>query len=83
MPLPRLLRGTLTSRPVPGGPTGTFVLPCRKLVFEYCERWQSSKGTRDFLTSEVVSLAQSNPSVEIVVRQRPGKHPVVRGFYRE
>ncbi|KDN53432.1 hypothetical protein K437DRAFT_253130 [Tilletiaria anomala UBC 951] len=95
----RLLRGTLFSRPGPAGqPAGSYVLPCRKIVLEYCPRGASSVGTRDFLTtpthkaprvaaaaiaaqSRIVQLAQEFPSVEVVIKEAPHKHPLARGFY--
>lgn len=54
----RLLRGSLSSRPGPGGPTGSYVLPCRKLVVEYCPHGESSRGTRNYLL-KATALARS------------------------
>ncbi|PWN49112.1 hypothetical protein IE53DRAFT_162387 [Violaceomyces palustris] len=79
--LPKILRGSLTTKISPGGTPGSFHLPCRKVVIEYCETNPSSKGTRDFLLSQCKDLAKRTPSTEFVVKQRPGKHPIVRGFY--
>ncbi|EPQ26848.1 uncharacterized protein PFL1_05483 [Pseudozyma flocculosa PF-1] len=79
----KILRGSLSTTPAPGaaGSPGSFHLPLRKLVIEYCESNPSSAGTRQFLRSTVPAWARSHPSVEVVVRQRPSLHPVLRGFY--
>lgn len=58
-----------------------FIPQCRKLVFEYCDRWPSSANTRTFLLNHLQSVAKENPHVELVVKQRNHKEPIVRGFY--
>lgn len=75
-------RNALSTRPNPGGPRGSFALPCRKLVIEYCEKSAASKGTRDYILQQAVALARSHPSLELVVLPRPQKAPLLRGFYR-
>lgn len=75
-----LMRGQLSSRPSNG--LAAFVPQCRKLVFEYCERWPSSANARTFLHNHLEEYARANPHVEFVVRERRHKQPIVRGFYR-
>jgi large subunit ribosomal protein L43 len=53
----------------------------RKLVFEYDNSGASSATTRTFLQSHLVELARENPHVEVVVRQRNQRQPIIRGFY--
>lgn len=74
-----ILRGSLKSYPSNGH--AAFVPQIRKLVIEYCDFWPSSQATRTFLQNHVEELAHKNPHVEIVVRQRPFKQPIARGFY--
>ena len=85
-----LLRASLRTTPSNGSPSSSsllssattpFILPCKKLVFEYCPSWGSNKGTIDFIAKDVEELAREYPSVEIVVRERRWKHPVLRAFY--
>lgn len=58
-----------------------FIPQCRKLVFEYCERSKSSARTRTWLLNSVEEIAKQNPHVEVVVKPRCFKEPIVRGFY--
>lgn len=81
--LPRLVRSALSTQPALGGASGTYSLPCRKVVVEYCEKSVASKGTRDFLLQNAAALARSYPSVEFVVMPRPQRAPILRGFYCE
>lgn len=78
----RAFRSALSTQPSPGGPRGSFTLPCRKLVIEYCEKSAASKGTRDYLLQNAAHLARTHPSTEIVVLPRPQRAPLLRGFYR-
>nr|GAT53619.1 predicted protein [Mycena chlorophos] len=78
MALP-LLRAQLNSSPANGHVA--FVPQIRKLVFEYCNDWPSSANTRTFLTRNLIAFARQNPHVEMVVKQRNRKEPIVRGFY--
>jgi hypothetical protein len=80
---PRIPRSALSTQPRLGGAAGTFAIPCRKVVVEYCEKSVASKGTRDYLLQQAVSIARAYPSVEFVVIPRPQKSPVLRGFYRK
>jgi hypothetical protein len=58
-----------------------FVPPLRKLVFEYDAAGAPSAHTRTFLLNRLEDVARANPHVELVVRERPQRQPVVRGFY--
>jgi len=58
-----------------------FIPQCRKVVFEYCDKWPSSANTRTFLLSHLQTVAKENPHVEFVVKQRNHKEPIARGFY--
>ena len=60
----------------------TFVPQIRKLVFEFAQNWSSSANTRTYLQNNLQTLARANPHVEVVVRQRNNRQPIVRGFYR-
>lgn len=79
--LSQVLRVPLSTRPPLGGSSGTFVLPCRKVVLEYCEKSVASKGMRDYILQQASSIARTHPSVEFVVAPRPQKSPLLRGFY--
>ena len=74
-----LFRAQLSSRLSNG--LVAFTPQIRKLVFEYCDKWASSANTRTYLHKFLEELASSNPHVEVVVRQRNQKQPIVRGFY--
>ena len=74
-----LLRAHLTSSPANGH--GSFIPQCRKVVFEYCNKWPSSANTRTYLKNHLEELARSNPHVELVVKPRPTHEPIIRGFY--
>lgn len=52
-------------------------------MFEFCERWPTSAPLRDVLSGGVETIASENPHVEVVLKKRMFKEPVVRGFYRE
>ncbi|KAG8982988.1 hypothetical protein FRB90_006379 [Tulasnella sp. 427] len=76
---PPIVRAALRSRGANGH--AAFVPQIRKLVFEYCDVRHSSGPLRNFLLDHVEKLAAKNPHVEIVVKQRPQRQPIVRGFY--
>ena len=76
---PSFARAALVSSPSNG--YTSFIPQIRKLVFEYCEVWPSSTHLRQYLYTRVEGLARDNPHVEFVVKQRPSKQPIVRGFY--
>ncbi|KAJ1658870.1 39S ribosomal protein L51, mitochondrial [Dispira simplex] len=61
---------------------GAFVYPCRKLVFNYCERGGSSRGMQEYLTSGLLEAwARDHPQVEVQVEPVPSRHPKIRGFF--
>lgn len=64
-----VLRRSLIAPLSNGGPSAAFVLPCKKLVVEYCETWGSNRGMQQFIQSSLVPLACANPSVELVLRR--------------
>jgi large subunit ribosomal protein L43 len=74
-----MLRGQLRSLPANG--YAAFTPQIRKLVFEFCQNWPSSANTRTYILNRLKPLARDNPHVEIVVKQRNHKEPIVRGFY--
>ncbi|KAF8610770.1 hypothetical protein BDV93DRAFT_484234 [Ceratobasidium sp. AG-I] len=78
-PCPPILRAALRTKPSNGH--GAFVPQLRKLVFEYCDTWSSSALLRSYLLRNTERLAEQNPHVEVVVRQRSFKPPIVRGIY--
>ncbi|KAH9927516.1 thioredoxin-like protein [Epithele typhae] len=51
------------------------------MVFEYCDTYTSSANFRTYIHNHLEGIARKNPHVEFVVKQRPNKEPVVRGFY--
>ena len=76
---PAINRRALASR----GSNGheSFIPQIRKLVFEYCDAWPSSANLRTYIYNHAEQLARANPHVEFVVKQRPSREPVIRGFY--
>lgn len=79
-PAKPILRARLGSKPS-NGFDAVFIPQARKLVFEYCDKWPSSANARTYLYKYLVPLAERHPHVEIVVKQRDHKEPIVRGFY--
>ncbi len=75
-----IFRAQLSSKQSNGH--ASFVPQVRKLVFEYSQNWASSANTRTYLQKTLQSLAHANPHVEVVVKQRNNRQPIVRGFYR-
>src|SRR5882757_2207970 len=75
-----ILRAQLSSKPSNGH--AAFVPQISKLVFEYSQNWSSSANTRTYLQRNLQVLARANPHVEVVVRQRSNRQPIVRGLYR-
>src|SRR6266404_5303969 len=76
----RIIRAHLTSKPANGH--AAFIPQIRKLVFEYSQNWASSTNTRTYLKNNLQTLARANPHVEVVIKQRGNRHPIIRGFYR-
>ncbi|KIK70383.1 hypothetical protein GYMLUDRAFT_149624 [Collybiopsis luxurians FD-317 M1] len=79
MPIAPIIRAKLGSSPANGH--ASFLPQIRKLVVEYCDKWPSSANTRSFLLNHIQQVAHQNPHVELVVRQRTQKEPILRGFY--
>ncbi|KAJ1794083.1 39S ribosomal protein L51, mitochondrial [Coemansia sp. RSA 2399] len=65
----------------PKNGVNSFVFPCRKIVFNYCERSGSSKSMMEYLQKEALDFAKENPQIEVIVQPRPSKHPLIRAFY--
>jgi len=74
-----IFRAALRSKPANGH--AAFVPQIKKLVFEYCDLRHSSGPLRGYLLKHAEALAEANPHVEIVVKRRPQRQPIVRGFY--
>ncbi|KAH9964559.1 thioredoxin-like protein [Russula dissimulans] len=72
----RILRARLSSNG-----HAAFVPQISKLVFEYSQNWSSSANTRAYLQRNLQALARANPHVQVVIRQRNNRQPIVRGFY--
>lgn len=52
------------------------------LVFTYCEHGGSSRYVREFISSgRIVDIARREPDVEILVKNRNGKHPFIEARY--
>jgi len=68
-------------RSIPANGHVAFVPQIRKLVFEYCDSWPTSANTRTYLSNHLEDLARQNPHVEVIVKQRNHKEPIIRGFY--
>ena len=55
----------------------------QKLTLVYCEHGGSSRTLREYVASgRVVDFARANPSVEVEVAVRNGRHPHVAAEYR-
>jgi large subunit ribosomal protein L43 len=77
----QILRGALKTKGANGA--SVFIPQCTKLVFEYCEAWATSFRTRTYIANNLSKVAAANPHVEMVLKHRPSKQPVVRGFYSQ
>jgi large subunit ribosomal protein L43 len=75
-----IFRAQLSSKQSNGH--AAFVPQIRKIVFEYAQNWPSSANTRTYLQNNLQKLARANPHVEVVVKQRNNRQPIIRGFYR-
>ncbi|KJX95534.1 mitochondrial 54S ribosomal protein MRPL51 [Zymoseptoria brevis] len=60
---------------------GAFILQCKRLDFHYCDWAGSSRGMNAFIKHRLAQFAAENPSIEVTVSPRPGKHPVIKGQY--
>ncbi|KAJ1951358.1 39S ribosomal protein L51, mitochondrial [Linderina macrospora] len=79
--LVRAEKDALIKATKPKNGVGAFVFPCRKMVFNYCERSGSSNSFKDYLQGAAVKFAKENPQIEVVVQPRPSRHPIIRAFY--
>jgi len=53
-----------------------------KLSLIYCEHGGSSRFLREFISSgRIIDYANQNPTVDVVVKTRNGKHPYMEGDY--
>ena len=80
-PTKPILRATLRSTPSNGH--DVFIPQIRKMIFEYCETWPTSSNMRTYLLNHLQDVARQNPYVEVVVKHRPHREPIVRGLYCE
>jgi hypothetical protein len=80
-PTKPILRASLRSLPSNGH--DAFIPQIRKMIFEYCETWPTSTNMRTYILNHLEDLARQNPYVEIVVKHRPHREPIVRGLYCE
>ena len=53
-----------------------------RLAFSHCEHSGSSRGARIFLQEYLTHFAKEHPHVEITTMVTPGRHPFVRGDYK-
>ncbi|QPG75636.1 hypothetical protein FOA43_002993 [Brettanomyces nanus] len=60
---------------------GLFILPCKQITITYCNFGGSSQGMRDFLRLKLTKFASQYPEVAFQVLDKPGFHPVIKGFY--
>ncbi|KAF7986233.1 hypothetical protein HWV62_38689 [Athelia sp. TMB] len=74
-----ILRAALRTKPSNGHEV--FIPQIRKMVFEYCETWPTSRNLRTYIQNHLEDVARQNPHVEIVVMPRPHREPIVRGMY--
>uniref|UniRef100_A0A0D6RAN4 Large ribosomal subunit protein mL43 n=2 Tax=Araucariaceae TaxID=25664 RepID=A0A0D6RAN4_ARACU len=54
----------------------------KKLVVRWCDWGGSSRGIRDFIQSQLPTFKQQNPQLEVFTVMKRGKHPHLRGYYR-
>jgi len=80
-PTKPILRASLRSLPSNGH--DAFIPQIRKIIFEYCETWPTSTNMRTYILNHLEDVARQNPHVEIVVKYRPHREPIVRGLYCE
>ncbi|CAR24237.1 54S ribosomal protein L51 [Lachancea thermotolerans] len=74
----RALKQTSIAR---NGLGANYILPCKKVILQYCNWGGSSQGMRDFLTSKRLDiLAKKYPQIEFNVLRKSG-HPLVRAQY--
>ena len=78
-----LYRAQLAPEPQPRGPSAiAFARPAFRLVYGFCERSASSETMRRYIgNGDLLALARAHPGIEMVVRRRPGRHPIVKACY--
>ena len=54
-----------------------------KLVVQYCKIGGSSLGTRQFVRYGLAGVAEQNPQVQFVARERSNRHPLLIASYRK
>ena len=70
----KLLRGSFSTSPGPSSqPTGSFVLPCRKLIINYSESKPSSAGVRTLL--RINNRRQSNNNSNSISNSNTSYNP--------
>ncbi|CAO3637636.1 unnamed protein product [Mucor hiemalis] len=60
--------------------TGAFVLQCRKMVFNYCEKWGSNKGMIEYIRKISPTLPRSILKLKLLFNLDL-LIPIVRGYY--
>ncbi|BFZ54038.1 39S ribosomal protein L51, mitochondrial [Savitreella phatthalungensis] len=60
---------------------GNFLLQCKSIELAYCDWAGSSRGMNDFLLNRLRTFATANPQIDLIVRKRPHRHPILRGHY--
>jgi len=53
----------------------------RRLTVHYCRNGGSSRGAREFIEGDLVTLARQNPHIDFRTVVRNGRHPYVQGLY--
>ncbi|DBA69533.1 TPA: hypothetical protein ACH3X2_012733 [Trebouxia sp. C0005] len=55
----------------------------QRLTVSFCEHSGSSRGAREFVKSFLPLFAEDNKHIEVKAEVKPGRHPCLRGEYRE
>eukprot|EP01115_Flamella_aegyptia_P008983 TRINITY_DN37715_c1_g1_i3.p1 TRINITY_DN37715_c1_g1~~TRINITY_DN37715_c1_g1_i3.p1 ORF type:complete len:142 (-),score=13.01 TRINITY_DN37715_c1_g1_i3:227-652(-) len=60
------------------------LLQLRKLTIFYCKWGGSSKGMRDYISSDLIlNFKNENPKIELNLQHKANRHPYVKGEYIE
>lgn len=54
----------------------------QRLTVSYCEHSGSSRGAREFVQNFLPLFAKDNKQIEVKAELKPGRHPCLRGEYR-
>ncbi|KAL3162365.1 hypothetical protein ABBQ32_010046 [Trebouxia sp. C0010 RCD-2024] len=54
----------------------------QRLTVSYCEHSGSSRGAREFVQSFLPIFAEENKQIDVKTVLHPGRHPCLRGEYR-